>query len=125
MNEKYDLICVFKPGTAEEKIDAAIARIEKKIISAGGTVTRIAKQGLRRMATRMRRFKVIKDGYFTLIAFESPGNIPQEITALVRVNEDIMRSILTRGIEKIEDSAEKAVETAVEINPEMLIGKPE
>jgi ribosomal protein S6 len=126
MNEKYDLICVFNPNTAEEKIDAALGRIEKKITLSGGSVENISKPGLRKLAVRMRKFKPIKDGFFVQVNFTSPTNVPQEISATVRVNEDIMRFVLTRAIEeKIEPVEEKSAEETVEVNPEMLIGKPE
>jgi len=125
MNQKYDLMCIFNPKAGEEKIDAAISRIEKKITSAGGTVDKTMKQGMRRVATRMREFKSIKDGYFVTVQFSAPAFVPKEINAAVRVNEDIMRFILTKAIEMPPAEEVKAEESAVEVNPEMLIGKPE
>lgn len=125
MNEKYDLICVFNPATAEEKIEAALSKLGKKITAAGGTIENTNRMGIRKINTRMRKFKTIKDGIFAQLTFEAPANIPQELNGLMKVNEDVMRFILTRDIPKMIVEPEKGKETAVEVNPEMLIGKPE
>jgi len=125
MAQKYDLISVFNPSTAEEKIDAAVAKLVKKITEGGGAIESTNKMGLRKVNTRMRDFKNIKDGYFVEISFEAPSGVPDELTQSLKVNEDVMRFILTRAIPKIEQEAEKPKDEAVEVNPEMLIGKPE
>lgn len=126
MNQKYDLICIFNPKTGEEKIDSSIARIEKKITSAEGTVDKVMKQGMRRVATRMRDFKDIKDGFFVTMQFSAPAFVPKEINGALRVNEDIMRFILTKEIVMpVAEEAKKEESAVVEVNPEMLIGKPE
>ncbi len=125
MYELYDLISVFNPTTQDDKLEAFIERISKKITSAGGTIEKASKNGLRKVNTRMRKYKNIRDGYFIEISFKAPANIPQEITSTLRVNEDIMRFILTKAIPKIVIPEEKSAEETVEINPEMLIGKPE
>lgn len=125
MAQKYDMICVFNPSTAEEKIEAALAKLGKKITAAGGVIENTNKMGLRKVNTRMRDFKNIKDGYFVELTFEAPPGVPDELTASLKVNEDVMRFILTRAIPKIAPEEEKPKDQAVEVNPEMLIGKPE
>lgn len=127
MNRKYDVIFALVPQTADDKIDALISRIEKKITSSGGTITSISKKGMLRIATRMRKFKNIRDGYYVMIVFEGPSNIPNEISNILNVTETVMKHIITVG--KIAPAPaevkEKTEEAKVEINPEMLVGKSE
>lgn len=125
MAQKYDLICVFQPSTAEDRIEAAVSKLGKKITSAGGSIEKTNKMGLRKVNTRMRNFKNIKDGYFVEMGFEAPAGVPDELTSSLKVNEDVMRFILTRAIPKIAPEEEKPKEETVEVNPEMLIGKPQ
>jgi small subunit ribosomal protein S6 len=126
MNEKYDVICVFNPATGEERIDAVIARIEKKLKVLGGTIDKVSKMGLRRVQTRMRSFKNIKDGYFVELNINSPKNGPAEVEDVLKVTEEIMRHIITKAIVRpVFKDEKKAAEEAVEINPEMIIGKPQ
>ena len=117
---------MFNPKAGEEKIDAGIAKVEKKLASLGGSIISTNKLGLRKVATRMRKFKTTKDGYFVHINFAGETNVPDEITALVRLNEDVMRFTLTKPIREMRSKKTKeAPDAVVEVNPEMLIGKPE
>jgi len=125
MNEKYDLICVFVPNTGEERIDAVLGKIEKKLKAAGGEFEKVNKIGVRRVMTRMRKFKTIKDGNFVEIKFSAPRSVPKDIEGILRISEDVMKHILTKEIVLEAPKEVKAPEAAVEVNPEMLIGKPE
>lgn len=123
--DKYVLVIALKPGTAEAQAEAGLSKIEKKIISSGGSVIKQSKPMMRRMASRLRKFNGIKEGLFAEFEFEGPGVLPNELSALIRVNEDVMRYMITKAPEEIQQTAEKEPESAVEVNPEMLIGKPE
>ena len=125
MNEKYDLICVFKPNTPEERVDAVLSKIDKKLKSLGGEITKTNKVGIRRVHTRMRKFKTIHDGLFIDCEISSPAKGPAEVEGILHVTEDLMRHILTKAKEVPLPVQEKPSEEKVEINPEMLIGKPE
>lgn len=118
------MICVFHPRTAEDKIEANVAKLEKKVTSSGGVFEKVNKMGLRKVNTRMRDFNGIKDGYYVEIVFVSSPDMPHELTSSLRVNEDIMRFLITKVPQEPKPS-EKASEESVEVNPEMLIGKPE
>lgn len=125
MANNYDLICVFNPKVVEEKIESAIAKIEKALAARNGSIVAVNKMGTKKVATRMRKFKTTKDGIFVHINFSSETSVPEEITALVGVNEDIMRFILTKPIREMKSKkAKEGAEVVVEVNPEMLIGKP-
>lgn len=123
--DKYVLVLALKPGTAETQVEAGLSKIEKKITSLGGSVTKQSKPVMRKMASRLRKFNGIKDGLFAEFEFEGPGALPNELNALIRVNEDVMRYMITKAPEEIQLAVEKEAESAVEVNPEMLIGKPE
>ncbi len=123
--DKYVLVLAFKPGTAETQSESALAKIEKKISSAGGSVIKASKPVMRKLASRMRKFNGIKEGLFADFEFEGPRNLPNELNSMIRVNEDVIRYVITKAPEEIQQVEEKEAESAVEVNPEMLIGKPE
>ena len=123
--DKYVLVLAFKPGTGEAQVDAALSKIDKKIASSGGAVLKNPKPMMRKLASRMRKFNGIKEGLFAEFEFEGPGTLPNELNSLILVNEDVMRYMVTRAPEEIKPAVEKEAESAVEVNPEMLIGKPE
>lgn len=119
------LVLAFKPGTAETQSESALAKIEKKISSAGGSVIKASKPVMRKLASRMRKFNGIKEGLFADFEFEGPRNLPNDLNSMIRVNEDVIRYVITKAPEEIQQVEEKEAESAVEVNPEMLIGKPE
>ncbi len=123
MNEKYEIICVFNPSAGAEKMDAFMARLDKKLSAIGAKIENVVKQGMRRVQTRMRKFKTVKDGFYMMFTVTGPKTVPAEATALLNVNEDLMKYLITKPRAlKLEA---KAPEEAVEVNPEMLIGKSE
>lgn len=123
--DKYVLVLAFKPGTSEETTAASLAKIEKKITALGGSIQKQTKPAMRRFASRLRKFNGVKEGLFAEFEFEGPGALPNELNSLILVNEDVMRFIITKAPEEVQLPAEKEPEAAVEVNPEMLIGKPE
>lgn len=126
MARKYDLIFALIPQTAEDKIDALISKIEKKISSLGGEISNISKKGVMRIASRMRKFKNIRDGFYVSMNFSGSPAIPKEIENILKVNDAVMKHIITLSNETpSEIKSQEKTEEKVEINPEMLIGKPQ
>ncbi len=123
--DKYVLVLAFKPGTSEEAVSSALGKIEKKITSSGGSVQKQTKPAMKKLASRLRKFNGVKEGLYAEFEFEGPGALPNELNSMIRVNEDVMRFILTKAPEEVQLPAEKEPAAAVEVNPEMLIGKPE
>lgn len=124
MARKYDLIFALVPQTAEDKIDALISKIEKKISSLGGEISNICKKGTMRIASRMRKFKNIRDGFYVSMNFSGSSTIPKEIENILKINDSVMKHIITLSNETpSEIKSQEKPEEKVEINPEMLIGK--
>lgn len=124
MTRKYDLIFALIPQTGEDKIDALISKIEKKISSLDGEINNICKKGNLRIASRMRKFKNIRDGFYVSMNFSGSPAIPKEIENILKVNDAVMKHIITLSNETpSEIKSQEKTEEKVEINPEMLIGK--
>ncbi len=112
---KYDAICVLSPGLAEEKIDALILKFEKKIKDGGGEVEKTEKWGMRKLQFVFKKHKGFKDGFFLLIKFSGEGKSVSALRDIFRIQEEVIRHIITCVVEEVIPGAEEAV-----VFPEMI-----
>ena len=90
VNGKYETIFIVNPNLGEEAI-AAIVEKFKTLIADNGTVESVDDWGKRRMAYEIND---LREGYYTLIQFESAPNFPAELDRVYKITDGIMRSII-------------------------------
>jgi ribosomal protein S6 len=107
---------IFDPALGEEKIGAFVSKIEDKIKSNKGEVSKTEKWGVRKLASMMKKAKRLVNGYYVLIRFSSPGSVPAELKSFLKVSEIVVRYFLTRAVEvplKEEKPEGKPIEAVV------------
>ena len=113
----YEAILIFNPAVTEDRIDASIAKLEKKIKDSGGTDIIMAKWGTRKLASTIKKAKKATEGYYVLINFNGEGRTPNDLKSLLNVSEEIIRySVICSKPAQAEPKEEK-----VEIEPSMII----
>jgi small subunit ribosomal protein S6 len=113
----YEAIIVFNPAVTEDRIDASLAKLEKKIKDSGGADIVTAKWGTRKLASIISKAKKVTEGYYVLINFNGEGRTPNELKSLLNVSEEIIRySVICSKPAQAEPKEEK-----VEIEPSMII----
>ena len=113
----YEAIIVFNPAVTEDRIDASIAKLEKKIKDSGGADMITAKWGTRKLASTISKAKKVTEGYYVLINFNGDGRTPNDLKSLLNVSEEIIRySVICSKPAQAEPKEEK-----VEIEPSMII----
>lgn len=90
VNGKYETIFIVNPNLGEEAI-AAIVEKFKTLIADNGTIESVDDWGKRRMAYEIND---LREGYYTLIQFESAPNFPAELDRVYKITDGIMRSII-------------------------------
>lgn len=125
--KKYLLVFAVRPTFQENQIEAVISKIEKKVVSLGGSVVSKTRPVLKKFCTKLRKHPSIREGFFVEIEFTGPANLPNEINSLMRVSEEVIRYILvtSKDTATATSQREEQGQTIVEVNPEMLIGKSE
>lgn len=112
----YEAIIIFNPIIKEDKIDASVAKIEKKIKDTGGTDINITKWGMKKLASRVKKLKNSTEGNYVLITFNGESKTPNEIKALLNVSEEVARySVMIARQHK-----PPIIEDKVEIEPSIL-----
>jgi small subunit ribosomal protein S6 len=86
------------PGMGEEKVSQVVAKIEERIKGLGGEIEKTEKWGVKRLASMMKKAKTLTQGVYTMIRFNSAPSVPAEIKAYLKVNENVIRSFLSRAV---------------------------
>ena len=74
----------------EEAITAIVEKF-KALIADNGTVVSVDDWGKRRMAYEIND---LREGYYTLIEFESLPSFPAELDRVYKITDGVMRSII-------------------------------
>lgn len=91
VNGKYETVFIVNPNLGEEAI-AAIVEKFKTLIEKNGTIESVDEWGKRRMAYEIND---LREGYYTLIQFESAPAFPAELDRIFKITDGVMRSIIT------------------------------
>lgn len=90
---QYELMYILKPDLTEEAQAAAFEKVQQIVQNAGGTVDKTDKWGRRKLAYEIEDYP---EGFYVLVNFAGDGTIANEITRLLNINEEIIRSMVIR-----------------------------
>jgi small subunit ribosomal protein S6 len=95
----YEELFILRPDAVEEEIDAYIEQIKALITSSKGTVDKVEKWGVRKLAYRVEKRN---EGFYILIQFstESPALV-KEVERRMRVTDSVMKWITVRTDEAL------------------------
>ncbi len=89
----YEELFIVKPDTAEEEIDQAVEQVKGVIASGGGSVDKVDKWGVRKLAYRVKKQD---DGYYILIQFSSSPDTVKEVERRLRVSDLVLKYLTVR-----------------------------
>ena len=90
VNANYEVVIIFKPDLGEEATAALVERF-KTLIEQHGTVAEVDEWGKRRLAYPIDD---IPEGYYVLITFTADAAFPAELDRVMRINDNVMRSLI-------------------------------
>lgn len=90
---KYQLLFIIDNSIDDEAKDAVIEKFSSLIQELGGTVGMLDKWGTRKYAYPIN-FK--NEGYYVLMQFEAEPTVPAEIDRQMRINDNVVRQLITK-----------------------------
>lgn len=93
----YELILIFNASLGEEKTSQVLSKIEAKIKSLGGEIEKTDKWGSKRLASAIKKVKGMTQGYYVLITFKSPSEVPAELRNFLKVMEEVPRYFISKA----------------------------
>jgi|SRR5215471_19171211 len=93
----YEELFIQRPDTPEEEIDTFIGGVKDLITNGKGTVEKVDKWGIRKLAYRVAKQN---EGFYTLIVFTAPSELVHEVERRMRVTDSVIKFITVRIDEK-------------------------
>lgn len=90
---QYELMYILKPDLGEEQLNEGVERIAQIVTQSGGTIDKTDKWGRRKLAYEIDGQT---DGLYSVVSFQGTGDIGNEVTRLIRILDDVIRSIVVR-----------------------------
>jgi small subunit ribosomal protein S6 len=94
----YEELFIVRPDATEEEIDPFIEQMKAVIVSAGGTVDKTEKWGIRKLAYRVAKRE---EGYYVLFQVTSGPEAVKEMERRLRVSDLVLKFITVRIDERL------------------------
>ncbi len=119
----YEELFIVRPDATEEEIDPFIEQMKQVIVSAGGTVDKVDKWGIRKLAYRVAKRD---EGYYVLFQITSDPDAVKEMERRLRVTDLVVKSITVRIDEKLKkiEKRKKAREKRAKRKPAPMAAAP-
>ena len=90
---KYEMIYILDTACTDEKREALMAKIENVVLKAGGTVEKVEKWGVKKLAYPIED---LTEGYYYIINFTAVATLPAELDRVANITDDILRSLIVK-----------------------------
>lgn len=106
----YELMLIFDPNLGEERVKQLITKIEDKIKNLGGEITKTDNWGSKRLANTFKKTRKMIFGVYVVVYFKAETSVPIQVTAFLKVTEDLARYSLYRAEEAAPEAPEEKAE---------------
>lgn len=94
----YEEMFIVRPDITDEELDPLLEQVKSIITTGGGTVDKVDKWGVRKLAYRIEKKA---EGFFVLVQFQAPNALISELERRLRVNDDVMKYMTVRIDEQL------------------------
>jgi len=119
----YEELFIIKPDAPEEEIDGFIDQVKKVIAAGKGTVDKVDKWGVRKLAYRVQKYN---EGFYVLVQFSSEPDLVKEVERRMLVADQVIKFITVRIDEKLKkiEKRKKAREKRAARRPAPPVAAP-
>jgi small subunit ribosomal protein S6 len=93
----YEELFIVKPDAPDEEVDGFVEQIKQVISSGQGTVDKVDRWGVRKLAYRVSKYS---EGNYVLVQFSSTPELVHEVERRMRVADLVIKFITVRIDEK-------------------------
>ena len=87
---KYEMLTIFNASLTDEEKENMVKKYSDMMTSDGGQLLTMNKWGVKKLAYPIN-FK--REGYYVLFEFEAKAEVPAKISALMNIDENVLRSL--------------------------------
>jgi small subunit ribosomal protein S6 len=89
----YETVFLARQDLSEAQVNELTEKLTKVLKDQGGKILKTEQWGLRTLAYKMNKSR---KAHYTLIESDAPGTAIIELERIMRIEEDVMRSLSTR-----------------------------
>lgn len=95
----YETIFIARPDISAQQVEQLIEQFKELVASNEGSVTKTEYWGLKSLAYRIKKNR---KGHYVLMNLDAPAPAVHELERVMRLNEDVMRTLTVR-VEELEE----------------------
>jgi small subunit ribosomal protein S6 len=120
----YEELFILKPDAAEEDVDGFVEQIKSVITTGNGTVDKVDKWGVRKLAYRVSKYN---EGLYVLVVFSSTPELVHEVERRMRMTDMVIKFITVRIDEKLKkiEKRKKARDKRAARKPPPQVASPQ
>ena len=119
----YEELYILRPDVTEEDVEATVEMVRQIVTTAGGTIDKVDKWGVRKLAYRLKK---LSEGFYVLIQFTAKPEVVKELERRLRVSDAVVKFITVRIDEKLKwlEKRKKIREKRAARKPPPVVGPP-
>lgn len=123
MNRIYEELFILRPDITEEEVAPVIDQVRGIITTAGGTVDKEERWGVRKLAYMIGKRA---EGFYVLLQFTAPASTVKELERRLRVNDAVLKYLTVRIDEKLKwlEKRKKQREKRASRRPAPVVAAP-
>lgn len=99
---RYELLTIISANITDEEKENVVNKYSTMMQADGGKLINVNKWGVKKLAYPIN-YK--KEGYYVLYEFEAKAQVPAKISALMNIDENVLRSLcLKKEVEEVKES---------------------
>jgi small subunit ribosomal protein S6 len=98
MNRIYEELFILRPDITEEEVGPVIDQLRTVVTTAGGTIDKEERWGVRKLAYRVSKRN---EGFYVLLQITAPAATVRELERRLRVNDSVLKYLTVRIDEKM------------------------
>ncbi len=99
---RYELLTIISANITDEEKENVVNKYSAMMQADGGKLINVNKWGVKKLAYPIN-YK--KEGYYVLYEFEAKAQVPAKISALMNIDENVLRSLcLKKEVEEVKES---------------------
>ena len=99
---RYELLTIFNAALTDEEKEAMVNKYSAMMQADGGRLLNVNKWGVKKLAYPIN-YK--KEGFYVLYEFETLPEVPAKISALMNIDENVLRSLcLKKEIKEVKET---------------------
>ncbi|MBI1331377.1 MAG: 30S ribosomal protein S6 [Armatimonadetes bacterium] len=92
-NRSYEALYIVRPELKDTEVQKIADRYKKVVEDHGGEVAKAEKWEKRKLAYELNG---LKEGNYIIMNFSAPGDVPAELSRLLRISDDVIRHTIVK-----------------------------